>query len=70
MKKSKEIPIGGIGIVESCKVMAMEYRYNDSCEMCCFSLNAGYHFPCPAKKCSGKYRQDKKDVYFVKVENY
>lgn len=68
MKKNKEIPIGGIGIIDNIRVMAKEYTYKDSCDQCCFSLNADYHFPCPEKKCSKKYRLDKRDVYFVETE--
>lgn len=67
-KKNKEIPVGGIGIINGYKVMAKEYSYKDSCDLCCFSKIAGYRFPCLLKKCSAKYRQDKKHVYFVRVE--
>lgn len=64
-KKSKEIPIGGIGIIEGYKVMAKEYKHTDSCDACCFSKTAGYHQKCPMSKCFPDKRDDKKHVYFV-----
>ena len=68
MKKNVEIPIGGIGIVEGQRVMVKEYMLENSCDDCCFGMNHGYSLPCPAKKCDGKRRTDKKHVYFVRDE--
>lgn len=65
MKKNKEIPIGGIGIINGYRVMAKEYLFKNSCDDCCFGLRSGYHGNCPIKKCSAQYREDKKHVYFV-----
>ena len=33
MKKNHEIPIGGIGVVNGYKVMAKEYKLENSCEI-------------------------------------
>lgn len=68
MKKAKEIPIGGVGIVAGVRVAAMEYHYMGDCGKCCFSSTAGYHLPCPLTKCAARFREDKKHVYFVKIE--
>lgn len=68
MKKAKEIAIGEIGVIDGQRVMAKEYLIENSCDDCCFSRNAGYNHPCPMKKCNGASRQDKKHVYFVKVD--
>lgn len=68
MKKNKEIPIGGVGIINGYRVTAKEYSYRDSCARCCFSVAAGYRHECPIKKCSGEYREDGKHVYFEKDE--
>jgi hypothetical protein len=66
--KNKEIPIGGIGVINGYKVMAKEYLLENTCDDCCFSRNNGYYHPCPIKKCSSKSRTDKKNVYFEMVE--
>lgn len=68
MKKNKEIPIGGIGIINGYRVMAKEYLHTNSCDECCFSLNSGYRFECPHNKCSNLKRTDRKHVYFTIVE--
>lgn len=68
MKRYKEIPIGGIGLIENIRVEVKKYLFTDWCEKCCFSLTAGYLDPCPIKKCSARFREDKKDVYFVEVD--
>lgn len=68
MKKSKEIPIGDISVIHGYSVMAKEYLPENTCDDCCFSLRSGYTGNCPIKKCSLKYREDKKDVYFVIVK--
>lgn len=65
MKKSKEIPIGGIGVINGYRVMAKEYLFENTCDDCCFGLRSGYHRICPIKACSANYRKDKKHVYFV-----
>lgn len=65
MKKIKEIPVGGIGIIHGYRVMAKEYLLENSCDDCCFCRNSGYPGDCPIKKCSAPYREDKKHVYFV-----
>ena len=65
MKKSKEISIGSIGIIDGYRVTAKEYLFENSCDDCCFSLRSGYHGSCPFKKCSAEYREDKRSVYFV-----
>lgn len=67
-KRNKEIPIGGIGVVNGYKVMAKEYKLENSCDDCCFGRNAGYHHACPLNKCNDKKRADKKHVYFVLAE--
>lgn len=69
MKKSKEIPIGGIGMINGYCVMAKEYLLENSCDDCCFGLNAGYHGKCPNNKCLARNREDKKYVYFVLVKD-
>lgn len=69
MKKLKEIPIGGIGVIDGCRVMAKEYLPENSCDDCCFSRNAGYCPDCPSNKCEAKRREDKTDVYFIRVES-
>lgn len=68
MKKNNEIPIGEIGIINGVRVMAKEYLSYNTCNDCCFSLNAGYRFGCPVRKCNGMYRNDKTHVYFVEVK--
>lgn len=68
MKKRNEIPIGGVGVINGYKVMAKEYRLENSCDDCCFSRNAGYHHACPLKKCIARLKTDKKHVYFVMAE--
>lgn len=65
MEKNKEIPIGGIGVINGLRVMVKEYLLENSCEDCCFSRSSGYHWPCPSNKCFAKTRKDKKHVYFV-----
>ena len=65
MKKNKEIPIGGIGMIDGYRVTAKEYLFENSCDDCCFGLRSGYHGNCPIKKCSASHRDDKKHVYFV-----
>lgn len=47
--KNKEIPIGGIGVINGYKVMAKEYLLENTCDDCCFSRNNGYYHPCPIK---------------------
>lgn len=66
--KKNEIPIGGIGVINGYKVMAKEYLLENTCDDCCFSLNAGYKHDCPINKCSPLKREDKKHVYFVSIE--
>lgn len=68
MTKQKEIPIGGIGIVNGVRVLVREYTYKDSCDNCCFSRAAGYKFPCQANKCFACNRKDRTNVYFVEVK--
>lgn len=65
--KKDEISIGGVGVINGYKVMAKEYLLDNSCDDCCFSLNAGYKQVCPIRKCESKRRTDKKHVYFVIV---
>lgn len=67
--KKNEVPIGGVSVINGYKVMAKEYLLENTCDDCCFSLNAGYQHVCPIKKCSAKQRKDGKHVYFVIVEN-
>lgn len=69
MKKSKEIPIGGIGMINGYRVMAMEFQLENNCDDCCFGLSAGYHRECPINKCFSRNREDKKHVYFVLVKD-
>ncbi len=69
MKKKIEIPIGGIGVIEGYKVMAKKYLPENSCDDCCFSRNAGYWLDCPINRCEAKGREDKTDVYFVRIES-
>lgn len=68
MKPKKEIPIGGIGIINGVKVTVKEYLLSNTCNDCCFSICAGYTMRCPTKKCCADSRSDKKDVYFVEVK--
>lgn len=65
MKKNKEIPIGGVGIINGYRVMSKEYLLINTCDDCCFGHRSGYSGDCPVKKCSALYREDKKHVYFV-----
>lgn len=67
--KRNEIPIEGIGVINGYKVMAKEYLFENTCDDCCFSLNAGYKSCCPFKKCTARNREDKTHVYFVFVDN-
>lgn len=67
-KQNTEIPIGGVGVIDGQRVIAQEYLPVNTCDDCCFSLNAGYNLPCPIKKCDGRRREDKKHVYFVKAQ--
>lgn len=67
-KQYNEIPIGGIGVIASQRVIAQKYLPKNTCDDCCFSLNAGYNLPCPFNKCNGGSREDKTHVYFVKVQ--
>ena len=57
-KQYKEIPIGGIGVIAGQRVIAQKYLPENTCDDCCFSLNA----------CNGGSREDKTHVYFVKVQ--
>lgn len=67
-KNNKEIPVGGIGVINGYKVMAKEYSYKNSCDDCCFSMHSEHVRMCPINKCHTKYRKDKTHVYFVRVE--
>ena len=42
-KQYKEIPIGGIGVIAGQRVIAQKYLPENTCDDCCFSLNAGYN---------------------------
>ena len=66
--QKKEIPIGGVGVIDGYKVMAHEYMPSNSCDDCCFSFNSGYKFPCPKMSCHAHSRIDHKHVYFTIVE--
>ena len=67
-KQKKEIPIGGVGVIDGYKVMAHEYLPSNSCDDCCFGFISGYKFPCPMNSCHARKRSDNKHVYFTIVE--
>lgn len=67
MKRKKEIPINGVGIIDGYKVMAKKFDYRMDCSDCCV-FSGSYPFPCPNHLCHAKHRTDKTHVYFVEVK--
>ena len=66
MNKKKEIPIGGIGIIDGVRVMVMKSDYKIGCDLCYWQGKD--HKSCPYNKCDGRKRDDKTHVYFVQAE--